>query len=223
MLRRTEGNEDGKNFSRSIYELRWRSRNDSLAVDSMKVASHIAANAISAAGERPLEPDWRSMANGDGMSRWHLTSRCTSEKKERHCPQDRQEGGRDNQKGRSRNRRTIRPEGTPANGMRHHRRAERMRALAAIPERVPAYGADRCTHVVPDEAYCLPRTRRDRRARGASSRCRSRGRRRRSAQGGRASRSAPLSLGKRRECGRATDSDANRPEATCRRCGTRFE
>ena len=36
-------------------------------------------------------------------------------------------------------------------------------------------------------------------------------------------RSAPLSSGKRRECGRATDSDANRPEATCRRCGTRFE
>ena len=140
MLRRTEGNEDGKKFSRSIYELRWRLRNDSLAQDLMKVAPSIAPDAISAAGERLLMPNWYSMAKCDGMSQWHLTGRCTSEKKERHCPQDRQEGRRDNKKGRSRNRRTIRPEGTPANGIRHHRRAERMRGLANFRDCVPVWG-----------------------------------------------------------------------------------
>ena len=106
MLRRTEGNEDGKKFSRSKYELPWRLRNESLAQDPMKVAAHIAPNAINAAGERPLKPNWHSMANGDGMSRWHLTSRCTSEQNGRHRSQDQQEGRRDIQEGRSRNRRT---------------------------------------------------------------------------------------------------------------------
>ena len=188
MLRRTEGNEDGKKFSRSIYELRWRLRNDSLAQDPMKVAPSIAPDAISAAGERLVMPNWHSMPKCDGMSQWHLTSRCTSEKKGQRCPQDRQEGRCGNQEGRSLGiAEQSRPEGILANGMRHHRRAERMRALPDIPERVPVYGADRCTRVVRDETNCLPRTRRDRRAGQSSSKCRSRGRPLRSAQGGRAS------------------------------------
>ena len=224
MLRRTEGNEDGKNFSRSIYELRWRSRNDSLAVDSMKVASHIAPNAISAAGERPLEPDWHSMAKCDGMSQWHLTSRCTSEKKGQRCPQDRQEGRRGNHESRSRNRRT-----------KADRKALRRTVCATIgvpsgcelfrifQNAYPCMGltAARASSATKRIACRAPDaiTGQDSHRQNAGAEDARSGQRRADVP----PRSAPLSLGKRRECGRATDSDANRPEATCRRCGTRFE
>ena len=223
MLRRTEGNEDGKKFSRSKYELPWRLRNESLAQDPMKVAAHIAPNAINAAGERPLKPNWHSMANGDGMSRWHLTSRCTSEKNGRHRSQDQQEGRRDIQEGRSRNRRTS-PTGrhsreryAPPSACRADARSceiPRSRTRMGLTAARASSATKRIACHAPDTITGQDSHRQNAGAEDARS-----GQRRADVP----PRSAPLSSGKRRECGRATDSDANRPEATCRRCGTRFE
>jgi hypothetical protein len=140
MLRRTEGNEDGKKFSRSKYELPWRLRNESLAQDPMKVAAHIAPNAINAAGERPLKPNWHSMANGDGMSRWHLTSRCTSEQTDDTARRTSRRGAATFKRADPGIAEQVRPEGILANGMRRHRRAERMRGLAKSRDRVPVWG-----------------------------------------------------------------------------------
>ena len=224
MLRRTEGNEDGKKFSRSKYELPWRLRNESLAQDPMKVAAHIAPNAINAAGERPLKPELALY----GKRRWNVPVAL-------------------NQSVHVGAKRTTPPAGPAGGAPRHSRgqipespnKSDRKAfsrtvcatigvpsgcALLRISQNVyPCMGLTAARTSAPTKRIACHApdtiTGQDGHRQNAGAEDARSGQRRADVP----PRSTPLSSGKRRGCGRATDSDANRPEATCRRCGTRFE